>query len=980
MRIPRNPRNPRPIERGHLRFWPRSLTQYETERLPPLESMADMRLRARAAEGAAGSFVDALQSVPGAVLAWWVAWMFAAPWLDPIQLLALGFAVSLGVVFYHVFLSGTEFSTALSRAVFLFLMPLAFALLKTASPRNLLAAVAGILYLAVAVLMAPQMLAFYRDWLLASPRVRIETERQTRSRLRGIDWPVLGGAFCLLAVVPLFSPFYGLLAVLAYLVLAVAFRCGPLAVSRPSRPGFRALFRMGIRVWEEYAHFQSEIAGAPGVWSPAVPLLRRRWIFRMLYLPLVFLVMAALHGPMPWDFGPIHREFQRVFAVRILPDPGRLAFMREIAPSVHWEHLAPPGGRPPKPSLEEAYRGEPGSEEFDRAQMEYRLALARMNDYEARARLALQDALGGSPLTWVYLAFHGLLMRRFVLLPPVLLALPLALAIAMLLLLLSFRRGLTDLILLEAELEAEAAADTRTLWQCYVDRLRSSPHVARTEEQALHEARHLFMGFEAYHRFPILLDQAILNDHVHITGGSGSGKTSLGVLPLLLQVIQGYPLGPEEAKAAGTKDGRSPIPPMAIIDLKGEYSLLHAVMDAVGRKARSQGRTMSDCFRLVSTDLDRPGHRFNPFQGLFDGSNPVLSACAFFLEALELNHGPGYGRQYFTKQSLRLLAEILKRFRPQSFDEIYQAILRTKTKKDIQNALELVATIEGLLEYSQLLTPPGTPPENLTILSDVIEKGQVVYVWAPVAEEGIAARNIANLFLFSFWRALRQHRHLRTGQRAQSYLFIDEFQEIIGSTFQAAINEARSSGLSFILSNQTSESLRLNDARNLARIVAESTRVKLMFSVDDVAEKRRICENSGMAAAYFRSGVYENFFGPEVPMYNAWRHELVTKLTIDDINAINDHSRRYLLHVRTSSGYTQFGGTYVPVETLHPISRKTFDMWDTSAPWPSAADLGISPESAAAVSMPAAGGAAGADEAIRRRIRGLIRKYPELGS
>lgn len=104
--------------------------------------------------------------------------------------------------------------------------------------------------------------------------------------------------------------------------------------------------------------------------------------------------------------------------------------------------------------------------------------------------------------------------------------------------------GLFRMLLLRSEELREKVEgldrDRRTEWQWYVDRLKNSSHVAVDPYgRELHEADHLFLGLEPALKFPVLIDRKILSEHCYIVGATGSGKTALGIMPLLIQLMRG---------------------------------------------------------------------------------------------------------------------------------------------------------------------------------------------------------------------------------------------------------------------------------------------------------------------------------------------------------------------------------------------------------------------------------------------------------
>ena len=67
---------------------------------------------------------------------------------------------------------------------------------------------------------------------------------------------------------------------------------------------------------------------------------------------------------------------------------------------------------------------------------------------------------------------------------------------------------------------------------------------------------------------PLLLHEKILAEHCYIVGPSGAGKSSLGIMPLIAQLMRG----------ARTKSDELSAPyPVVVLDLKGDAAMFHTV-------------------------------------------------------------------------------------------------------------------------------------------------------------------------------------------------------------------------------------------------------------------------------------------------------------------------------------------------------------------------------------------------------------------
>src|SRR5262249_55905378 len=109
---------------------------------------------------------------------------------------------------------------------------------------------------------------------------------------------------------------------------------------------------------------------------------------------------------------------------------------------------------------------------------------------------------------------------------------------------------------------------------------------------------------------PLLLHEKILAEHCYIVGPSGSGKSSLGIMSLMVQLMRG----------TKTENDRLSAPyPVVVLDLKGDSALFHTV--------RLEAERRNQPFRFFRTEKGEPTYRFNPFRGFDRGSRSIAQLC-----------------------------------------------------------------------------------------------------------------------------------------------------------------------------------------------------------------------------------------------------------------------------------------------------------------------------------------------------------------
>lgn len=453
--------------------------------------------------------------------------------------------------------------------------------------------------------------------------------------------------------------------------------------------------------------------------------------------------------------------------------------------------------------------------------------------------------------------------------------------------------------------------------------------------EAIELSKHVYIGEEPFQKLPILLDTTLLTEHCHILGDSGSGKSSLGVMPLIASLLEKSENTLTRMTAILGTPPKTHDAPIVVIDLKGDRALFQGTRALAERHGRA--------FKFFSSEAGQASYTFCPFLQFRDHSASISEVCQLFLDALNLNHGEGYGRSYFSRQGRDLLMDALASPEPpRSFGELYEAVSRLSKAdpKRRSDAFELIATIKALATYPQLEIPSSQNSDisdSLVIhMPTVLEKREVIYFYLPSAIESVATKEIAKLALYCLLNSAVQ-RQKEDLEPIQSFVFIDEFQRIAAENFKVVLQQARSFGIGLIMANQTMADLVSADS-DLRDTVHANTRVKMYFSVTNPTDAERIARSSGEELRLFRNRsvtVTENAAGLWSSGDTSSSSEVFsTRLSVQDILFLSDHPRRFIFHASRGSGMTQFGGLAVPAEASWIMSFSEYQKLQR-LPWPS---------------------------------------------
>jgi len=934
------------IKRAALKYTPESPTDYRRDRLPADADFAGMALadgvhiNESQTEGAKASYIFlSLLYTFGAIIL-----VVLGAYLPVFLTLPASVFVSIVAVLI-VFLKRNPHK-ALHAAAAVFIPP------GIALGMHLLAfRFWGAIFLAVIALpailhyaKAPFLL--WHEALFNDLQMDIDARDKARPISYRPDLPFLTVEFLIAVFLPSWSPFWAIVVVVLSTLFFLAYRIRKAKSTDPAFT-FGRLLSLAATIASFGPAYRAQYRPYPGIWNPGDKLNRAVKAVSLVFVALVFFFTVALAGYSAWDAPLLRPQFQELFHGKLPQSPFHMAVISSLAPAVDWHKLPSPYS-PPEGSMTDqeffANRLKMSEKERKQGYERYLTHRAQRLKMEAAIDGFVIPALKSSPCLGLYLSAISLPSHTIAVVILWIFGALFAAVVPPLVLITTLFVPLRSALALQGELQSVAGADSdaRTPWRSYVDRVRVSTHATKDPITArtVREAEHLFMGHEPIKGFPILLDRSILKQHTYILGGTGFGKTSLGIMPMLMQLIQGH----------RAKDGTiTAMPPMLIIDLKGDKALFHTVRAQVERKAKEEGRSVTDAFRTFSCEIGHACHSFNPFDDLPHGT---VELCNVYLDALNLNHGEGYGRSYYTMQSRSLLRQVLKNDKPTTFKELYDGLLKCKRSKAFREAYELVATIEALSDYEHIFNPGRADKAPVIHMPTVVRERQVVYFWLPAAEHSLTAKEIASLAVYAFYNAQREW--VGSGDwkaqgkpRPEAFLVIDEFQRVASRNFPNILREARSFGMGIILAHQSASDLELPDV-DLAAIVRENTRLKLFFAIQDPKERKLFSELSGDELAIQPSITYSFEGQVDEDKLETAPHKTTTsftpiikpRITKNDIIETSDHPFEYFMLVSQGAGYTQFGGYPIAVRTSYPLPTEVYEA-RSDEPWPAKDELGL---------------------------------------
>lgn len=477
----------------------------------------------------------------------------------------------------------------------------------------------------------------------------------------------------------------------------------------------------------------------------------------------------------------------------------------------------------------------------------------------------------------------------------------------------------------------------RSAFDGYVQRLLHSANSVEREST--------YWGHTLHHEYPVLVPVPLLFEHVHILGGTGTGKTALGIAPLMVQLIR-------------RNDG-----PVMVLDLKGDNALFHTARieaDAANRK-----------FKWFTNKPGRSTYIFNPWRQAYLEGMAIQEILGLFLLSLNLHHGDDYGRGFFSLASRTLLQDCLKQAldleqitrrrgtegqrAPQSFVELEAQIRQLAgSREEYRAGQHLLHVLQSLIDFPQLNMTPARNADEPAVkhaihMPDVINEKQVVYFYLQAVTDITTVAEVARLALYSILRAALAYRD-ETGKPPRVYVITDEAQHLVAQNIANVLAQAREHGVSCILAHQSMSQLNPPGGVDLRELFLSCTSVKQFWSARDPALKDHISKISGEVNYYsatwpqFKSRVRGGEIGrqfaaskPEERPYIQISESPGPRLTSQDLE---DHSRQpntSILSIERNAGMCCFQGAF-PVHMDWIMPEAEYEQRKLELPWPEPSD------------------------------------------
>ncbi len=305
----------------------------------------------------------------------------------------------------------------------------------------------------------------------------------------------------------------------------------------------------------------------------------------------------------------------------------------------------------------------------------------------------------------------------------------------------------------------------------------------------------------------ILIDESLLNHHLHVLGPTGSGKTSLVILPLSRQVIE---------KGRGC----------CFIDFKGDEVFKRYVQ----QKAKEKGKQ----FYYFSIDPNEESVSYNPLS-----SGDIHSKVDRIMTALELIYQGPAG--FYSNVQAMAFVELLKEITQDKEEINFSSVKKLLENQHFLRRADVSAQeVKGLLAAVSWIAGIEVITRDELDLSEVIKNGDIVFFALKSQINTRLAEAIGRMLVID----LKSQAGLRKESDPPYFIFIDEFQNLASPHFVDVISKVRSANFCLVLSNQSRGNLS-SVSPAFENAIFTNTATKVIFMQEDPFDARFWSDKTG---------------------------------------------------------------------------------------------------------------------------------------
>ena len=429
------------------------------------------------------------------------------------------------------------------------------------------------------------------------------------------------------------------------------------------------------------------------------------------------------------------------------------------------------------------------------------------------------------------------------------------------------------------------------------------------------EREHLFLGtIEDTGEAPVLVNREILNDHTLTLGGSGVGKTAKDLVPRMCQIIR-----------------RRESSLIYITTKLGDHATFYSLALAA-REARVD-------FRWFTTASDRSSYIFNPLTQshlkVLDGSE----LAEYVTKLLGLDHGAGYGRDWFRDIGTDVLKRFLEAFRLRSFAEIAEKwhepdVHRTigvSRREFTDNAAHVRVLIDRLARLGPRYNATAASGLRAGVLgaaidmTDFFRRPRVLYVEVAAQRAALTVSPVGRSIIHA---AVDSARELR-GPKCHLDIYVDEFSNFLSHDLDSVFKTARDSDVSLAVASQALSDFRKPDF-DYVPVILENVRMIQIFRSLDRDGHDFMVRNSGQRIRLLETE-------GETATNRGWgssrqrRQTIVPRIDAEQIERMNQDPDLSVIAVTPGAGFAQFRPLLM--RSYYHIGRREFER-RRRLPWP----------------------------------------------